>query len=109
MFKARFEEPINSAKQLIENNITLFMGPGYDFWVHFLADSPVPEYQTLSKRMIIPDVWSEYDKLIEHGIIGNGTHARMSYGLNSWEMVERKPCAGRLSICRVSFRQKVAS
>ena len=90
MFKARFEEPIDSAKQLIQNNITLFMGPGYDYWVQFLANSPVPEYQTLSKRMIIPNSWPEYEKLVERGIIGNGTHAIMSFTImGKWKSLGR--------------------
>ena len=85
MFKARFEEPIDSAKQLIQNNITLFMGPGYDYWVQFLANSPVPEYQTLSKRMIIPNNWDvELFDLTKYGIIGNGTHATIGPYLSPW-------------------------
>ena len=96
MFKPRFEDPIDSAKQLIENNITLFVIPVGKYYKTFLANSPIPEYQTLSKRMIIPNKWSEYDKLIEYGIIGNGTHARMGYGVNSWEISLGKWWKGNL-------------
>ena len=85
MLKQRFEEPIDSAKQLIENNISLYMGPGSYYWVQFLANSPIPEYQTLSKRLIIPNDWDELWHLIEDGIIGNGTHAQMSYSLTPYE------------------------
>ena len=85
MFKPRFEEPIDSAKQLIENNITLFDMAGNEYWVQFLANSPIPEYQTLSKRLIIPNDWDELWHLIEDGIIGNGTHAQMSYSLTPYE------------------------
>ena len=81
MLKQRFEDPIDSAKQLIKNNITLFSVPGGEYWVRFLANSPIPEYQTLSKRLIIPNDWDELWHLIEDGIIGNGTHAQMSYYL----------------------------
>ena len=85
MLKPRFEDPIDSAKQLIENNITLFTTPGSDYWVQFLANSPILEYQTLSKRLILAKDWDEYNYLIEHGIIGNGTHAQWGYGLGPWE------------------------
>ena len=81
----RFEDPIDSVKQIIENNITLLISPGGEYWVQFFADSPIPEYQTLSKLMIVPNDWYEFWHLIEHGIIGNGTHAYMTYGLFSWE------------------------
>ena len=85
MLKQRFEEPIDSAKQLIENNITLVEDPGGEYWVRFLAKSPVQEYQTLSNSMIIPNSWPEYLDLVEYGIIGNGTHARMTHVLNPWQ------------------------
>ena len=85
MLKQRFEDPIDSAKQLIENNITYFEMPGGEYWVQFLANSPIPEYQTLSKSMMIAKDWEEYDHLTEHGIIGNGIHAQMIYALSSWE------------------------
>ena len=85
MFKPNFEDPIGSAKQLMENNITIFDLPGGEFWVRFFANSHIPEYQTLSKRLILANDWDEFNHLTEHGIIGNGTHAQMSYGLDSWE------------------------
>ena len=85
LLKPRFEDPIDSAKQLIENNITLFTIPGSDYWVQFLANSPIPEYQTLSKSMKVANHWPEFYKLMENGIIRNGTHAFMLYGLNLWK------------------------
>ena len=85
MFKPNFEDPIGSAKQLVENNITLFEFPGGEFWVRFLANSPIPEYQTLSKRLIIPNDNAHRWDLIENGTIGNGTHATMTNGLSNWD------------------------
>ena len=85
MFKPRFEDPIDSAKQLIENNITLFVIPVGEYYKTFLANSPIPEYQTLSKHLIIAEDWDEFNHLTESGIIGNGTHAQMMYYLDSWE------------------------
>ena len=81
MLKQRFEEPIDSAKQLIENNISLYMGPGSYYWVQFLANSPIPEYQTLSKRLIIPNSRNEFKEKLKHDVIGNGTHAFMNFKL----------------------------
>ena len=85
IFKPNFEDPIDSAKQLIENNITLFEVPGGEYLVQFLANSPIPEYQTLSKRLIIANNWDEYFDLSEYGIIGNGTHAKASFVLDQGE------------------------
>ena len=61
------------------------MEPGSHYWVQFLANSPIPEYQTLSPHLKIASNWLEFFDLIEHGIIGNGTHAMMIYGLTQWE------------------------
>ena len=85
MLKERFEEPIDSAKQLIDNNITLIEIPGGEYWVQFLANSPIPEYQTLSERLVLAKDWDEFDQVVEHGIIGNGTHALMTFSLTPWE------------------------
>ena len=79
------EKPINSPEDLIEKNITLFETPGGEYWVQFLANPPIPEYGTLSKSMVIAKDWDQFDHLTEFGIIGNGTHAQMSYYLSPWE------------------------
>ena len=76
---------LSSAKQMIENNITLFGAPSGDYWVEFLATSPIPEYRTLSKSMVIAKDWDEYNQLTEYGILGNGTHVKMSFALEPWE------------------------
>ena len=90
MLKQRFEDPIDSAKQIIENNITLFEVPSGDYWVQFLANSPIPEYQTLSPHLKLAGNWIEFFNLIEHGIIGNGTHAIMSFTImGKWKSLGR--------------------
>ena len=70
---------------MIENNITLFGPPGGDYWVKFLATSPIPEYRTLSKSMVLAKDWDEYEQLTEYGILGNGTKAVMKYALDPSE------------------------
>merc|ERR1712198_765160 len=60
-------------------------GPGYDFWVRFLADSPIPEYQTLSKRAIFPKDWDVYDQWTVEFVIEKGTHTFLGSYLTAWE------------------------
>ena len=81
IFRPNFEDPIDSAKQLIENNISVLAMPGGQYYETYLANSPIPEYQTLSKHLIIAKDWNEFDYLIKHAIIENGTMARMAYCL----------------------------
>ena len=83
IFKPRFEEPIDSAKQLIENNITLINIPSGQFWRQFLANSPIPEYQTLEKSLHTTTSALGYSRRIRDDVIGKGTHAIMLHDLPS--------------------------
>ena len=85
MNRPNFEKPINTPEDLIEKNITLFEIPGGEYWAQFLANSPIPEYNTLSKSMVIAKDYDQYDHMIEFGIIGNGTHAKMVPYLTPWD------------------------
>ena len=84
MYQPNFEKPINTPEDLIEKNMTLFQDPGGEYWIQFLANSPIPEYNTLSKSMVIAKDWDQYYHLTKSGIIGNGTHATMDYYLSPW-------------------------
>ena len=81
--RTNFEDPLDTAKQLVEKNITL-----YDtiIWKQFLLESSIPEYNILGETMIIPDDWDHYDYITEHYVIGAGTHAVMASYLTPWEL-----------------------
>ena len=72
-----FEDPLETAQQLVDNDITIFSGPGTDLWKQFLADSPISEYNKLAETFYIPQDWYEFDDYCEQYIIGEGTHATM--------------------------------
>ena len=69
----------------VKIRLSFLVRPGGLFWVQFLANSPVQEYNTLSKSLTIAKDWDEFKNFIEYGIIGNGTHALKRYGLGTWE------------------------
>ena len=99
--RPNFEEPLDTAKQLVERNITLYDGPGYQIWKQFLSESPTPEYNKLAENMIFADDWDHFYQISEHDVIGNGTHALMvSYlsakleNLGNWYRSKEK-VAGR--------------
>ena len=84
MLKQRFEDPIDSAEQMIENNITLVLEPKSEhYWEPFLANSPITEYRTHSKNLIFSHKRKKqkdenfYFNLVPYDVIGNGTHALM--------------------------------
>ena len=60
MLKPNFEDPLDTAQQLVDNNITLYVTPGGHIWKQFLAKSSLPEYNILAKNMHIPSGWREW-------------------------------------------------
>ena len=81
-----FEDPLDTAKQLVEKNTTLYGGPGYEFWKQFLLESSIAEYKKLGENYIIADDWDHYFYISEHDVIGAGTHAVMRAYLTPWDL-----------------------
>ena len=78
ILRPNFEEPLDTAKQLVEKNITIFMAPGTQIWKQFLLDSSIPEYNKLGETFFVPDDWDHFDYTNEHDVIGAGTHAQIT-------------------------------
>ena len=76
--RPNFEEPLDTAKQLVEKNITLYDVPGTEIWKQFLQESSIPEYNKLGETFIISDDFDQFDNITEHDVIGAGTHAMMT-------------------------------
>ena len=81
ILRPNFEEPLDTAKQLVEKNVTLYNGPGAEMWKQFLLESSIPEYNILGETIIIADDWDHFEKIALHDVIGNGTHAKMGAAL----------------------------
>ena len=75
--RPNLEELLETAKQLVEQNITLYTGPGDEGSKHFLLESSIPEYIILGENMIIADDWDHFKNITKHKLIGAGTHAQM--------------------------------
>ena len=80
ILRPNFEEPLDTAKQLVERNITLYMWPYAcaSGWKTFLLYSPIPEYEILGKNMICTWNWDDFEKKSEYDVLGNGTHAQLT-------------------------------
>jgi len=72
ILRPNFEEPLDTAKQLVEKNITVYSSPGSQIWKQFLLESSIPEYNILGENYIIADDWDHYDYMTEHDVIGAG-------------------------------------
>ena len=86
ILRPNFEEPLDTAKQLVENNITLYDEPGTIIWKEFLLESSIPEYNKLGETFIVADDHEHFWNITEHDTIGAGTHAMMTGNLGWWEL-----------------------
>ena len=71
-----YEEPVETAKDLIRRDITPILWPGAEIWIQFFADSPDPNYQEISWRLYIAKDWDEYDDMMDK-VISTGMYADM--------------------------------
>ena len=82
ILRPNFEEPLDTAKQLVEQNITLYMHSYGESWKVFMLESNNSEYKILGENMIIADDLDHFIKMSEYDVIGNGTHAQLSSSLS---------------------------
>ena len=86
ILRPNFEEPLDTAKQLVEKNITLYDLPGTEFRKHFLLNSPILEYNKLGETILFADDYDHLENISKHDIIGAGTHALVAGGLTLSEL-----------------------
>ena len=84
--RPNFEEPLNNAKQLVKQNITLYNPRGFEIWKQFLLQSSLPEYNILGENMIFADDYDHFYKITKHDLFGAGTHAVIAAALESYEL-----------------------
>ena len=69
-----YEEPVETAADLIKREITPILWPGADIWRQFFAASPDPIYQEISRRFVIAKDWDEYEDMVGK-VISTGMYA----------------------------------
>ena len=80
LLRPNFEEPLDTAKQLVEKNITLYDGPGFEIWKQFLLESPISEYNKLGDIYLLADDWDHFSNLSKL-VISTGKYALMTGGI----------------------------
>ena len=86
ILRPNFEEFMDTAKQLEEKKITPYFMPGFGTTRQWLLDSPILEYRILGENAIITDNEDHFDNITKHDALGAGTHAQMTYYVNSEEL-----------------------
>ena len=84
-----YEEPVETAKDLITRDITPFVIPGSEIWRQFFAASPDPNYQEISRRLIIANDWDEYEDLL-HKVTSTGMYADIGAAPEGWYVPEEE-------------------
>ena len=63
LLRPRYEEPVETAKDLIKREITPFFTPGGEIYRQLFAASPNPNYQEISRRLVIAKDWDEFEDM----------------------------------------------
>ena len=80
ILRANFDDPVDSAQDIVDRNLTLFMPPYSEMWKQWLATHSNPYYNKISETMIIPGVYYKYSDFLtdlEHNILRDNTHVHM--------------------------------
>ncbi len=76
LLRPSYEEPVETAEDLIRRDITPILWPAAGIYIQFFADSPDPIYKQISKRFVITKDKDEYvDKMQK--LLDTGMYARM--------------------------------
>ena len=59
-----YEEPVETAADLIKRHITPFYSPGGEIFKKVFAASSDPVYQEISRRLVIATDWDEYEDMV---------------------------------------------
>ena len=81
LLRPRYEEPVETASDLIKRDITPFFIPGGDILRQFFAASSDPVYREISKRLVIAKDWDEYEDMVRK-VTSTGSFAKV--GTEPW-------------------------
>ena len=74
---------------MIRRNITPFYTPGGVLFKQLFEASPDPVYQELSRRLVIPKDWDEYEDMVSK-VTSTGLYANIARTPDSWYVPEEE-------------------
>ena len=63
--KPSYEEPVETAEDLIKRDIIPFYAPGGELIIQVFAASPNPIYRKISQRLVIAKDWDDYYDMVQ--------------------------------------------
>ena len=89
LLRPSYEEPVETAADLIKRDIIPFYDPGGEIMVQIFAASTDPDYQEISKRLVIAKNWGEYDDMVR-SVTSTGKFAEMAAEPAPWVVPEEE-------------------
>ena len=89
LLRPSYEEPVDTASDLIKRDITPFLWPDADIYKQVFAASPDPNYQEVSRRLVIAKDWDEYDDMVRK-VTSTGSFADMGTIPAGWVVSEEE-------------------
>ena len=87
LLRPSYEEPVDTAADLIKRDITPFVDPGSDIYLQYFAASADPIYQELSERLYVPNDYDEYEDMVPK-VISTGKFAILRPEPPGWVVAE---------------------
>ena len=89
LLRPSYEEPVETAKDVINRDITPFYLPGGEIWKQFFAASPDSNYQEISRRFVLAKDWDEYDDMVRK-VTSTGMYASIGTIPDGWAVPEEE-------------------
>ena len=78
MMKQVFEDPVDSAQDIIDRGLIPIIQPGGYYYVWQLSQSGNQLHQDLAKIIVVPKDMLEFNYLLWYHVLGNATHVLLS-------------------------------
>ena len=88
LLKPSFEDPVETAEDLIKRDIIPFSHPGSNRYIEWFADYPDPYYKQIAPRLHITKDWGEYDEMMAK-VVPTGKFATIGHRPDPYTVPER--------------------
>ena len=88
LLRPSYEEPVETAADLIKRDITPFYSLGGEIFSQIFAASSDPNYQEISRRLVIAKDWDDYDDMLRK-VTSTGLYAQIGT-VPAWHYVQEE-------------------
>ena len=67
-------KPFDSAQDILDRGMTVFVDDGGEIWRDHLLDSSSPTYQKLGETLVVPKDYDAWTQMVVDGLLGANTH-----------------------------------